>query len=482
METPRSRRRASGRVDLASIGDDGSRVAIHPADVSGRFTLWRRLSAIALIAVYVLLPWIQVRGKPAVFLDVARLRFHCFGFTFAADDLWLVFFLITGLGFALFFVTALFGRLWCGWTCPQTVFLEHVYRRIERWLEGDATARRRLDREPWGANKALRRGAKHVLFVLVSLAIAHVLLAYFVSIPEVWKMVSHAPGEHWGVFVFIIVASALLYFNFAWFREQLCIILCPYGRLQSALIDDDSVVIGYDTARGEPRGPMRASAADVGEQGDCVDCLRCVQVCPTGIDIRQGLQLECIGCAACIDACDRIMDRVGRPRGLIRYDSMNAFAGGTTRFLRPRVWLYSALLVIGAATAAVSFLRYQPADFTVVRMQGSPYFVDADVVRNQFLVRVINKRDEPASFSLRVVPEEPRAPAFSIAGWDEALVVEAGGEQIRPLVVTVPREEYAGRFAFRIDILNTTGAVVSREAAFVGPDPELLKAHAAPPR
>jgi len=368
------------RNSVVTIRSDGSRPFLFPADSRGRFTRARRLSAFGLIAFYLSLPWIKINGYPAVFLDVADRRFHLFGVTLAAQDLWLLFFVITGLGFSLFFVTALLGRVWCGWACPQTVFLDHVYRRIERWIDGDPIRRRALELAPLSAGKVFRRGIKHTLYLLVSAAIAHLFLAYFVSIPDLWAMMGAAPGEHWSLFVFMAVFTGALYFNFAWFREQLCIVICPYGRIQSALTDDHSLVIGYDAKRGEPRG--RGQRTEDGGQrtegasfqgagpairplssalcppssvfrppssvsGDCVACNRCVHVCPTGIDIRHGLQMECIGCTACIDACDEVMTRLHRPRGLIRYDSQSAFAGRPTHWLRPRTLLYGVLLLVG---------------------------------------------------------------------------------------------------------------------------------------
>ena len=206
---------------VTTINADGSRYVLYPADVEGRFSTARRLSAYGLIAVYLLLPWVPVNGYPAVFLDVAERRFHFFGYTLAAQDAWLLFFGVSGLGFALFFLTALFGRLWCGWACPQTVFLDHVFRRIERWLEGDAPARRALKAAPMTAGKFGRRMAKHALYLLASLVITHLFLAYFVSLPELWLFMHEAPGEHWSAFLFVFIAAGLLYFNFAWFREQL---------------------------------------------------------------------------------------------------------------------------------------------------------------------------------------------------------------------------------------------------------------------
>ncbi len=461
-------RHAPNLDSVTTINEDGSRYFLHPADVTGRFNRWRRLSAYALIVVYFLLPWVPVNGNPAVFLDVAQRRFHLFGWTLAAQDMWLLFFLVTGVGFSLFFVTALLGRIWCGWACPQTVFLEHVYRRIERWIEGDAPARRALDAAPWTAAKTLRRGLKQVLFLVVSLAITHLFLAYFVSIPELWGFMHDAPGEHWAAFLFVFAAAAVLYFNFAWFREQLCIVICPYGRLQSALTDDHTLAVGYDVRRGEPRGKLGTPAA-----GACVACNRCVQVCPTGIDIRHGLQLECIGCAACIDACDEVMTRVKRPTGLIRYDSLAAFGGGVTRWVRPRTVVYGILLGIGAAVATFALSTVRPASFSVVRLGGAAYFVDRDSVRNQFMVRVVNKRPTPVRFT---VTAENLAPGVALAGADAPLVVDPMGEQVHPLVLTASRAHYPGSFRFKVRVRDSTGRFdASRDVEFLGPDAQLLE-------
>ncbi len=464
------------RDSVTTIRSDGSRPFLYPADTHGRFTRARKLSALGLIAFYLSLPWIKINGYPAVFLDVAERRFHLFGVTLAFQDLWLLFFVITGLGFSLFFVTALLGRVWCGWACPHTVFLDHVYRRIERWIEGDAVRRRALQAAPLSAGKLFKSVLKHGLYVLVSAAITHLFLAYFVSLPEVWTMVSAAPGEHWSAFVFIVIATGALYFNFAWFREQLCIVICPYGRLQSALIDDHSLVIGYDTTRGEPRrqlAPAGAAGAAPLKEGDCVSCNRCVNVCPTGIDIRQGLQMECIGCTACIDACDDVMTRVGRPRGLIRYDSQKAFVGGRTRWLRPRTVIYGALLLIGAGVATWALTSVKPANFGVTRMTGAPYIVDTTTVRNQFMVRIVNKRNAPARFALRVdgIPADIRQSGFA-----DSIEVPALAEIVQPLILQQPRNGYTGPFHFDVRITDAAGRfTLSRGVEFVGPEARLLR-------
>jgi len=530
---------------VTTINEDGSHRFLHPADVHGWFTRWRRHSGLALIVFYVMLPWIQVRGYPAVFLDIAGSRFHFFGFTLAAQDVWLLFFGVTGLGFALFFLTALFGRLWCGWSCPHTVYLDHVYRRIERMIDGDAVQRRQLDQAPLSAGKIARRLLKHGLYLGASLIITHIFLSYFVSLPEVWHMMGQAPGEHWGKFLFVFIAAGILYFNFAWFREQLCIVICPYGRLQSALTDDHSLVIGYDTQRGEPRGKLRAEdrgpktenggpqaqAAFVGPSsvlgppssgpvaasestlssdasaatprvqqsenggpqaqaalvspssglsprssgalGDCIDCNRCVQVCPTGIDIRHGLQMECVGCSACIDACDEVMVKVQRPQGLIRYDSLVGFAGGKIRWIRPRTIVYGILLLVGLAVAIFAFSTVKPASFMIMRMSGAAYFVSADDVRNQFMVRLLNKRNEPSTFTL-TLSDLPAGTTQN--GFASSVVLGPMAEQVSPFVLRIERKNFTGPFKFTIHVQDQSRAfTLSRQVEFLGPDARLLQ-------
>ena len=464
---PATARHAPTIDSVTTINDDGSHYKLQPADVRGRFTNWRRLSAYALIVLYLALPWIPVGGYPALFLDVATRRFHFFGYTLAAQDAWLLFFGVSGLGFILFFITALLGRIWCGWACPQTVFLEHVYRVIERAIEGDAPARRALDNAPWDTTKILRRGTKQALFVLVSLIITHLFLAYFVSIPELWDFMRADPSEHWAAFVFVFLSAGVIYFNFAWFREQLCIVICPYGRLQSALVDDHSLVIGYDTNRGEPRGKLGTPDA-----GACVACNRCVQVCPTGIDIRHGLQLECIGCAACIDACDEVMTKIKRPTGLIRYDSLVGFAGAATRWLRPRTIAYAVLLCVGVTVAGFAFTSIKPASFTVFRMTGAAYFVDHDTVRNQFMLRLLNKHSSPVALTVSI---ETTMKGVTTTGFGAPVTLAPLGEQVTPLVLSVTRQHYDGPFKFTVHVRDAAGMDLKREVQFLGPDPRLLR-------
>ncbi len=453
---------------LTSVNADGSRYFLHPSDVSGRFTLWRRVFGAVLLAVYVLLPWVPVGGFPAVFLDLATRRFHFFGLTFLAEDLWIGFFLLTGLGFALFYVTALFGRLWCGWACPYTVFLDHIYRRIERLVDGDAASRKKLDAAPWTGAKIAKRTLKHGLYLLVSLAIAHVFLSYFISIPRLYDYMRQSPLHHAKAFGVMLFLTGALHFSFAWFREQFCIILCPYGRIQSALTDDDTVIIGYDGKRGEPRGKATDPSA-----GDCINCSRCVQVCPTGIDIRNGLQLECIGCAACVDACDEIMEKVGRPKGLVRYDSLNGLAGGKKRFVRPRIILYTGFMSLGLAVLGLFLTTLHSAKAELIRMTGQPYYLDESGVRNQYRLQLITKRQEPTEFRIRL---EGLPDGAVVAGLDEVIVLQPGEETMKTLIVQVPKAAYKGAFRIELKAQVTPGDFeVADSVEFLGPSPYALK-------
>jgi len=416
--------------------------------------------AVALTAIYVALPWIRINGNPALFLDVSRRQFHYFGLTFVGQDVWIAFFVLSGLGFCLYYVTALLGRVWCGWACPQTVPLDFAHR-IERWCEGDATQRRKLDRSPWSLNKTARRAAKHTLYAFFALLLAHVLLSYFVSLPHLYAMMRHAPGENFGSFAFVFLIAGALWFDLAWFREQFCIVLCPYGRLQSALIDSDSLVVGYDAKRGEPRGRKGTAGA-----GDCVNCLRCVQVCPTGIDIRQGLQMECIGCAACIDACDTVMAKIQRPRGLIRYDSRHGFEGKRTRWLRPRILLYTGLAALGAIALTFATSTLKPATVSLTRVTGVPYVVESGVVRNQFLVRVLNKRNAPVTFQVEIA-DGPQSLHWS--GAEGGIAVAPLGEEIRTVVLTLPRADLKTELPLRFRVLSSDGTIIEKPATFLGP-------------
>ncbi len=378
-----------------SLGRDGSRRRPYPADVRGRFLRARRVAYVALIGLWAALPWWNVGGHPAVFLDIARRQFFFFGWALNAQDVWLLFFALTGIGFGLIFATALLGRVWCGWACPQTVFLEAVFRPIERLVNGPRNVALRRKLHP-SAARAWRAVVTHVGYGLAAILVAHIVLAYFVSLPRLMHMVQQGPARHPEAFAWSLAMTLLTYANFAFFREQVCVVVCPYGRLQSVLLDDDSLVIGYDRARGEPRrlGVDRAGA------GDCVECGRCVAVCPTNIDIREGLQLDCVACTACIDACDEIMVKMGRPRGLVRYDSLRGLRGEARRIRRREVRNRPRCAVEGLVVAWVGLAARRPFEANMLRLVGPPYTIEESTLRNAFEVHLVNKSAQPITLAV----------------------------------------------------------------------------------
>ncbi len=373
---------------LGTADEQGRRIYLYPADVKGWFRTARNFFHAVLMIIFLVLPWIRINGRQALLFDIPQRRFAIFGLTFWAHDGPMVFFVVGGAALALLLVTSIWGRVWCGWACPQTVFVDWLFRRIESWCEGDSVVRRRRDASPMTWNKFLRRSLKWSGFLVASLIITHSFLAYFIGTGPLFEMVRSSPAESPAAFLFMTAGTLLVLFDFGWFREQFCLIACPYGRLQSVLMDEHSMVVAYDATRGEPR---RGQAAESSPAGDCVNCYRCVQVCPTGIDIRRGVQMECIACTACIDACDDVMVKTKRPKGLIRYDSWLGILGKAPRVLRFRTVLYSLILIFFFSGLVVTVARRATLDSVVVRAVDIPYQVVGQEVVNHFKVDLRNQ-------------------------------------------------------------------------------------------
>ncbi|MEQ9616744.1 MAG: cytochrome c oxidase accessory protein CcoG [Phycisphaerales bacterium] len=385
---------------LATLNADGSRRWLRPRVSKGNFLTARRAVAYALIAIFTLIPYITINGKPAVLLDITSREFTVLGFTFLPTDTVLLAFFMMSVFVTIVLLTALFGRVWCGWACPQTVYMEFLFRPIERLIEG-APSKKQAVSAATGARKAL----KHAVYLLCSLFLAHTFLAYFVGVDQLRVWVTRSPFEHPTSFLVMAAVTALMMFDFGFFREQVCLVACPYGRFQGAMLDRNSLTVTYDRARGEPRGKLKrkepgdVSLAVVGN-GDCIDCQKCVTTCPTGIDIRDGLQMECIGCAQCIDACNDVMKRIGKPAGLIRYSSQAAIEGQKFSLLRPRIVLYPLLLAGFVSAFFITLATKADADVTLMRARGVPFVQRADgMIQNTLRIRITNRTAAPQSYT-----------------------------------------------------------------------------------
>jgi len=492
---------------------------VYPRDVAGTLNRLRVAAVWWLLGMYYVFPWVKWDGRQAVLFDLPARKFYVFGLVFWPQDFLFLAMLLIIAAMALFFFTSLAGRLWCGYACPQTVWTE-VFLWMERWTEGDRSARMKLDAAPWSANKLLRKGGKHVLWAVFALWTGFTFVGFFTPILDLGARLWPFAWGGWETFWVLFYALAT--WGFAGFlREQVCKYMCPYARFQSAMFDRNTLIIAYDPMRGEPRGPRKrglgsvlerargllsketaydyvfragkhpsaASQAahakgtitwdgDLGdvaplpkfapeELGDCIDCTICVQVCPTGIDIRNGLQYECIACGACVDACDMVMDKMGYPRGLVRYTTQNAVDGKPQRVLRPRVLVYATLLVALAVGFAVGIVQRSPLIVDVIRDRNALYRADADgSIENAYTLRIVNKDGAPHVFRIRV--DGPEGIELVEAGATHA----AAPEEV--LTVPVTLRAAPGVAKGRVDVefvveSDAEGVVVERETRFFGP-------------
>lgn len=391
----------SFRDTVATIDKEGKRVWVFPTKPSGVYYNWRvKLSWLYLI-VFFTLPFIKWNGEPLFMMNVIEKKFILFGMIFWSQD-----FFIFMLGMLIFIVfialfTVVFGRVFCGWACPQTIFMEMLYRRIEYWIDGDATYQKALKKAPWNTNKIIKRVSKYSLFLIISFIIANTLLAYVIGIDEVIKIASEPLSKHAGGFTAILIFTGIFFFIYSWFREQVCIIVCPYGRMQGVLLDKNSIVVAYDDVRGEPRAKFKKN--EVRTAGDCIDCHQCVKVCPTGIDIRNGTQLECVNCTACIDACDHMMESVGLPKKLIRYDSENGIKNKVKLAFTGRMKAYSAVLMVLIGVEVFLLSTRSDYDATILRAKGMLYQEQPnDQISNLYTIKLVNKTRKELPVELKV--------------------------------------------------------------------------------
>jgi cytochrome c oxidase accessory protein FixG len=380
----------SFRDHIATVDEKGKRNWIYAQKPKGKFYKIRTYLSLFYFLAFFGLPFVQVNGRPLFLFNVTEAKFILFGKLFWPQD-----FFILGLGMItfIFFIilfTAAFGRLFCGWACPQTNFMEMMFRKVEYWIEGDAAHQKMLANAPWNSKKILKKTTKHLAFYLLSFIIANFFLSYIIGVKELEKIITEPLTAHIGGFASLLVFSGVFYGVYAFFREQVCTVVCPYGRLQGVLLDKNSMVVAYDYKRGEPRGLGKKNTDNV--FGDCIDCFACVKVCPTGIDIRDGVQMECVGCTACIDACDNIMDKIGKPQGLIRYASENSIEKGEPLKYTSRMKMYTGLCTLVVVILSVILFTRKDIDATIMRTPGILFQErGTDSVSNLYNIKLANK-------------------------------------------------------------------------------------------
>ncbi|MEE4160966.1 MAG: cytochrome c oxidase accessory protein CcoG [Woeseiaceae bacterium] len=440
---------------------------IYPREMAGRYATFSRWSTVVLLGLFYLVPWLQYDDRQAVLFDLPARKFYLLGLTLWPQDFPFLALLLIIAAISLFFFTALLGRVWCGFACPQTVWTE-AFIWMEQWTEGTRSQRMKLDKAPMSWNKFRRKFSKQFLWITFSLWTGYTFVGYFTPIREYGVELVNFQVGGWALFWTLFYGFAT-YGNAGYMREQVCKYMCPYARFQSAMFDRDTLIISYDESRGEPRG-SRKRGVDYQARGlgDCIDCTLCVQVCPTGIDIRDGLQYECIACGACVDACNSVMDKMNYPRGLVRYTTEHAVTGEKTRIIRPRVIVYASLLTILVGSLVTAVALRTPVILDVLRDRNALYReLPSDLIENTYTIKLINQSNETREFVLTV----DGLPGLELAGIPETILVEGGGVKSIPVRARMPRSEIRGSREIAFKATATDNPDVSRvaESRFVGP-------------
>jgi cytochrome c oxidase accessory protein FixG len=450
------------RDSMATVDNEGKRVWVFPKMPKGKLYNYRRIVAYTLLLFFYLAPHLKINGSPLIFLNFLQRKFVFFGDTFYPQDFHLlVLALITLLVFIILF-TVVYGRIFCGWACPQTIFLEFLYRPIEYLIDGDRRKQMELANQEMNPVKLLKRLLKHALYLIISFWTILTFLSYIIGYPQVKVLMAGWPSSHFSALVGVLAFTGAHYFVFAWFREQVCSLVCPYGRLQGVMLDNNSIVVAYDYIRGEPRGRGKND-----EKGDCIDCKRCVDVCPTGIDIRNGTQLECVNCTACIDACNSVMFTINKPKGLIRYASERSISEGKKHILNTRAIAYSVVLVLLLGVASYSFINRGEVETTIVRTQGSMFQeYGADAYSNVYNLQMMNKTNKPVSLSLKLM-----TPGGDIKVLGNDLLVQQGELAQRNLLIILPKSELTNSNThIEIGVFENDKMIDKISSTFVGPN------------
>lgn len=457
----------SFRDHIATVNQEGKRVWIFPKKPFGKYFNYRQIVSYTLLAFLFLAPHLKINGKQLLLFNILERKFIIFGKIFWPQDFWIfALSMIIGVVFIIFF-TIIFGRLFCGWICPQTIFMEMVFRRIEYWIEGDWTHQKKLASAPWNGEKIRKRVLKHTIFWIISFLIANTFLAYIIGSKQLWAIQTSPIGTHLGGFIAILIFTSVFYLVFAQLREQVCTTICPYGRLQGVLLDGNSMVVAYNYVRGEGRSKFKKNEdRAAASKGDCIDCNQCVNVCPTGIDIRNGTQLECVNCTACIDACDHMMDSVGLERGLIGFQSENNIKEGVKFKWTPRVKSYSLLLLVLVGLLLTALITRKDFQAVAFRQRGSNFQVENGIVTNVFEINLTNKTEK--SFDIQLKMDNPENGTIEMV----MKKLELGGEsQIRDrFILRVPVTKLKnGKEEVIINVFGNGELIDQVKAKVIGP-------------